>query len=152
MKPTEIRIGNYVNVLLQPGSIVQVNGIDSQSKSPVVLSAVAATAQVNGIDSQSGVMVNGIDLAFDFEDIYPIPIDEDWLFKFGFTENRGVFTKSRKAELGHPFADFSACFYDDTQMKIWLGNKYIGIIGSCGMVHQFQNLFFALTAIELTHK
>lgn len=86
------------------------------------------------------------------EDLHPIPLTEEWLLSFGFEPNLGVFTKSRSEELGHDFGNFSVSFYDDTQMKVWKGGRYIGVIGSCGFVHQFQNLTFALTGQELTIK
>lgn len=82
----------------------------------------------------------------------PIPLTEEWLLKFGFYENNGVFTLSRKHELGHEFGDFHVSTYDSTQMKVWRGERYVGIIGSCGFVHKLQNLYFALTGQELEIK
>lgn len=84
--------------------------------------------------------------------LFPIPIIEEWLLKFGFEKkSQGQYYISRYKELGHEFGDFSISIYDDTQIKAWRANKYIGVI-SCAYVHQLQNLYFALTGEELTIK
>lgn len=105
---------------------------------------------INGFDP-GGILLGNGDV-YEPDELYPIPITEEWLLSFGFEPNLGVFTKSRSEELGHDFGNFSVSFYDDTQMKVWKGGRYIGVIGSCGFVHQFQNLTFALTGQELTIK
>jgi hypothetical protein len=79
----------------------------------------------------------------------PIPLTEEWLLKFGFEDKKTCFNLSKREELGHDFGDFAVSKYDDTQMKVWRGDRYIG---GCHIqhVHQLQNLYFALTNEELT--
>jgi hypothetical protein len=79
----------------------------------------------------------------------PIQLTEEWLLKFGFEDKKTCFNLSKREELGHDFGDFAVSKYDDTQMKVWRGDRYIG---GCHIqhVHQLQNLYFALTNEELT--
>lgn len=81
----------------------------------------------------------------------PIPLSEAWLVKFGFDNIGGCYNLSRLKELGHIFGDFAVSKYDDTQMRVWRGDRYIGIC-HIQYVHQLQNLYFALTGEELTLK
>ena len=72
----------------------------------------------------------------------PIPLNEEWLVKFGFTQQGRFFNKEAKHNL-----------------FVWYEN-HIGIKGMLGVVkpskciyvHQLQNLYFALTQKELTIK
>jgi len=81
----------------------------------------------------------------------PIPLTEEWLLKFGLEDKKTCFNLSRKEILGHDFGDFAVSKYDDTQMKVWRGHKYIGVC-HVQYVHQLQNLYFVLTGEELTFK
>ena len=85
-----------------------------------------------------------------FHAIFGIPITEYLLvIKLGFKKkSQGQFYISRKEELGHQFGDFSISIYDDTQIKVWRGNRYIGVV-HCEFIHHIQNLYFALTQSEL---
>lgn len=79
-----------------------------------------------------------------YDEIEPIPLTEEWLFKFGFELINNNFYRSRNCEL---------CLY-------WTVNKnkmlpeYYGKRLVTGYdfkyVHQLQNLYFALTGSELT--
>lgn len=130
----EIRVGNFV-------------AIDYQNSEKLP----CAVLIIDG--AEPGVFTDLADHLFvSCQDLHPIPLTKEWLLRFGFRERNGVFTKSRQQELGHDLGDFSVSFYDDTQMKVWRGDRYIGVVGSCGFVHQFQNLYFILNAQELTIK
>jgi hypothetical protein len=79
----------------------------------------------------------------------PIPLTKEWLLKFGFEDKQNCFNLSKREKLGHDFGDFAVSKYDDTQMKVWRGDRYIGVC-HIQYVHQLQNLYFALTNEELT--
>lgn len=80
------------------------------------------------------------------EYLQPIPLNEEWLVKFGFrfekgdSENDWYFLEYRN------FVFFSDTSCDYLKVFIWLVGKEIEI----NTVHQLQNLYFALTNQELT--
>lgn len=81
-------------------------------------------------------------------DIKSIPLTEEWLVKLGFDNIGGCYNLSRLKELGHIFGDFAVSKYDDTQMRVWRGDRYIGIC-HIQYVHQLQNLYWCLCGEEL---
>ena len=69
-------------------------------------------------------------------DFYGIPITEEWLLKFGFTQSLA----------------FKSVYFIGTFLSITLGNKIMfeindQIISEIKYIHQLQNLYFALTQI-----
>ena len=52
------------------------------------------------------------------QDYQPIPLNEEWLLKFGFEDKKTCFNLSKREILGHDFGDFAVSKYDDTQMKV----------------------------------
>jgi hypothetical protein len=80
-----------------------------------------------------------IDIEFE-----PIPLTEEWLIKFGFTEEY-------RSKMHSTFYTENLSYY------FWYENKrqYASFKGTdivCQYVHQLQNLYFALTGEELTLK
>jgi hypothetical protein len=69
------------------------------------------------------------------ENVDPIPLTEEWLFKFGFNNKKDYFTINN-------IISISSCF----KRSYILGDKLTEHI-EC--VHQLQNLYFALTGTEL---
>lgn len=85
----------------------------------------------------------------------PIPLNAEWLVKFGFVESKSYDSKQRnfKKEGFNQLADYGgqiiilpeggfasvSCGYYENQID-------------CPYVHQLQNLYFALTGEELTIK
>lgn len=85
----------------------------------------------------------------------PIPLNAEWLVKFGFVESKSYDSKQRnfKKEGFNQLADYGgqiiilpeggfaslSCGYYENQID-------------CQYVHQLQNLYFALTGEELTIK
>ena len=68
------------------------------------------------------------------KDVYPIPLTEEWLIKFGFERWNDVYN-----------------FYHKLNgVEIENGNIYVGHGNEIKYVHQLQNLYFALTNKELT--
>lgn len=92
----------------------------------------------------------------DIEEYVPIPLTEEWLLKFGFEKRRCVPVDGRE-----PFeyiggfyveSDYDARF-DWEDNKLFLRDCDDGAVGKqIKYVHQFQNLYFALTGEELTIK
>ena len=86
--------------------------------------------------------------AYDFpeymENISPIALTEEWLLKFGFEKEKEG-SNYYKGCLYWWSGDFYQEFYNEgaESLMISQGVKY---------VHQLQNLYFALTGIELTIK
>lgn len=93
--------------------------------------------------------------------IEPIPLTEDWLFKFGFTDyewcNDCAFMKFYERHLMmRYYNDKWYCFRTivgkDSQGHSMKGSENIAEPGFIKYVHQAQNLIYALTSQELTIK
>jgi len=74
------------------------------------------------------------------DDLNGIPLTEEWLIKLGFHEVLGVYAVYGR-ELNLKLIDGYWEFY--------FKGKYVSVIKH---VHQLQNLYFALTGVELTTK
>lgn len=111
MKTTELRIGNYI---MANGKQINVGHIQ---------------------DNFYGILINGNGV--DTEIYAPIPLNEEWLLKFGFTE-----------EVGNVF-HVDDWFFVLKKLK---GNFIFPAFWHVKIryVHQLQNLYFALTGKELT--
>jgi hypothetical protein len=79
--------------------------------------------------------------------LYPIPLTEEWLLKFGFQE------KDRRQNRFIKNDDFELEFQGDkVAYCVWGGEDaphLTQFFGHCKHVHQLQNLYFALTGEEL---
>ena len=125
MKATELRIGNLV-LYSEDQTIFTVGEIDW-----------------SGIVVQNEIETTWIEL-IEFE---PIPLTEEWLLKFGFIEDDLSFLKSngRKSFMVSPAqdeSDYLVFFQSDVGME-WCE------VAFSPMVHELQNLWFALTGEEL---
>ena len=84
----------------------------------------------------------------DYDRIRPIPLTEEWLLKFGFEINRQ--TKEEN--------NIWRCYSEEGFFEVeQIGTSFFLDDNHCygtkiDYVHQLQNLFFALTAEELTFK
>ena len=79
-----------------------------------------------------------IDIYYDSHKLKPIPLTEEWLLKFGFEIEIGY--SHNIAKLGLIRIEFGDNFYFD----------YLYGRTKIEYVHQLQNLYFCLTATELT--
>jgi hypothetical protein len=125
MKPSELRIGNYI---LHKGLIVRV--------------------QCLFYDDQFCDYIT--EIKRDLNDAEGIPLTEEWLLKFGFNLDRGVgvWFGRKYAEPAYYFTIWDK--YSDKPYQ-WTRNNPSDTI-PVKYVHQLQNLYFALTAEELTIK
>lgn len=116
MKAEDLRIGNYV-YRLDIGNVLCVDEISS-------------SGDVRFKDIEDSI--------FQIEDIKPIPLNEEWLLKFGFVKDK--------------LTNFD--WYKD-DFEIHLPNYFKwkdSNLNKIKHVHQIQNLYYALTNKELTIK
>lgn len=77
--------------------------------------------------------------------INPIPINEEWLLKFGFVQ-ASEFKQHYLLEC--EFGVYEYAFFDSSK-SLWINETFIPNIK---YIHQLQNLYFALTQTELDIK
>jgi hypothetical protein len=131
MKASEVRIGNLVKY-------------DKRVFEIDVIAHVFPT--LNTAEFGIGVV--------DWNNIEPIPITEEWLFKFGFHLRDG-FSNTFKLDVEKHQYDCSKITYSEKEGLLRFSNgkeKGTTLIPHIKYVHQLQNLYFALTGEELTIK
>lgn len=127
MKANELRIGNYYEYFI-------VDKLDSRKE----------WWQLSKIDTTDlSYLVNNDD----DEDFRPIPLTEEWLFKFGFSV---INESSAGKRYGYVI---NGVFNSDLTFTFWKTTKEVGKFfrGDLELksVHQLQNLYFALTNEEI---
>ena len=125
MKATELRIGNYIS---------REDLINGQSRIEEVIEI-----------GRKLISSGPIKVICDYDEIQPIPLAEEWLFKFGFEKRKKllgllVFSKS----------GFDLHFVNGKWEFYVMGSSCI--LAKIKYVHQLQNLYFALTGEELEIK
>ena len=148
LSANELRIGNFVNVLMYKCDGYEIYQISEIRK--------YAISDVN-------------DLSFQYESVEPIPLTEEWLLKFGFEKcnTSRIITSYSKS------ISWSGGDYKTISVCPDLGNQYIylrhgelngsrdddnlicifnGDVNGALYVHGLQNLYFALNGKELTIK
>ena len=126
MKASELRIGNYIKLMY--------NYEDFE------------TLQVTLVDISDIEKKNG-----DFE---PIPLTEEWLYKFGFVDiDKRDHDYNTYTDSNHDYYLQSDVRRKDGKYTI-LDNSFDDLrdftMVDIGYVHQLQNMYFALTGEELT--
>jgi hypothetical protein len=124
MEASELRIGNLVYV--------------SDNETNIIFKEITPI-NIHNLMHLTGWDKSPIDIEFE-----PIPLTEEWLIKFGFTEEY-------RSKMHSTFYTENLSYY------FWYENKrqYASFKGTdivCQYVHQLQNLYFALTGEELTLK
>jgi hypothetical protein len=125
MKANELRIGNWVLV---------------PYPAPILIPCHAR--QIDGAEYYGTQLVFGTDptkhpLTWNLKHCAGIPLDEEWLLKFGFERKNRWFGKG----------DFS---YEDNKIYLGFGCHCEGPEETdIKYVHQLQNLYFTLTGEEL---
>jgi hypothetical protein len=92
--------------------------------------------------------INGaISFFYDYDNLYPTPIDENWLTDFGFKKRRNpnntptwIYVKDREI------------WYYQQMETLKFEIRYFGLYHQIELkyVHQLQNLYFTLTGKKLT--
>jgi hypothetical protein len=151
MKASELRIGNYVNVPIQEQCPFRIDAFEYCSEKFI---KVAQEVNLNGFEAHPLTWYGG--------DLQPIPLTEEWHNNFGININGHLsfeYVLPRKNNM-----DIRVIFQGDyvflRQSKnsnfpmaddvvvIW--NK--DLTKRDMFVHEWQNLYFALTGEELTFK
>jgi hypothetical protein len=127
MKTNELRIGNLINALY-----------DDDEGFPIW-----ETVEIHGLDSvgfsEHDIWCNGESHSEFYADFEPIRLTEEWLLKFGFIKKNKSFHKKDKLDIWHTVIEMRKhCYY-------YKGFRMMN-------VHNFQNLYFALTGNELEIK
>lgn len=158
--PHELRIGNYVNTPNEAQNPFRINGFE----------------YLNGVEQNGKVCIyappqhaEGVSfpirvhpLTWDIEDIYPIPLSEDWLIKLGFKKEK----ESRYGnKFVYPVADWGFTVENSFGEGKWFfGHEYYDAIKEednniphnfcfdLQYVHTLQNIIYSLTSTELTIK
>lgn len=78
--------------------------------------------------------------------VFPIPLTEEWLIKFGFEISRTGFARKNDFQIGNITIE------ENYQYEYANGSIGKWILKDVKYVHQLQNLYFALTGEELTLK
>jgi len=126
MKVEELRIGNWVNL-----GIDRDGAIKLISEKSVVIKLPTSTLRTT----------------FDDDGIEPIELNEEWLLKFGFTDEK---LENEHYKIVISYYDGWHFSYEEKE-KYGCADVYL-YPASISYVHQLQNLYFALTDKELKIK
>jgi hypothetical protein len=129
MRANELRIGNLVNY------------------SDDNLNCVIKCILEFGLDVETSEEV----FYTEYDRFSPIPLTEEWLFRFGF-EKDDVFDKIFTYLPLHDLCMDKLSFRKSDGFICYDGIKYRTLLKHIQYVHQLQNLYFALTGEELTLK
>jgi hypothetical protein len=107
-----------------------------------------AIATIAGIATNDIVMLEEVSTYDFFSDVQPIPLTPDWLDKLGIRYKEGL-------GYSYPFAEnfnlyLTKGVFRDCQCTIMQYSEGEELLKHIKYVHQFQNLYFALTGEELT--
>jgi hypothetical protein len=133
MNATELRIGNLVNYYNE-NIIFEVIGIDK-------LGLIVKSLHTNEI------LIEDEETWIELDQFEPISLTEEWLFKFGFEKNAidretVIFNQINSTEKLQLFNGRIIYSILGVSQYEWSEAKIL-------MVHQLQNLYFALTGKEL---
>ena len=130
MKREEFRIGNLVNYRI-------IDEIDERKQ----------WYEVSRIDEFDFMQID--------DDYQPIELTEEWLLKFGFEKHDTTYTTSYKPmfyflieDFEYKETGFKGFIYPLTEIGYFLSCQYVHL----QHVHQLQNLYFALTGLELEYE
>jgi len=122
MKGSELRIGNFV-----------INDDWGSEECTIDIHDLLAMSQYESNTQES-------------PHLHPVPLTEEWLIKFGFG-------KSDEHERGHNLNPIFGFYFDWHFKRFYLEVQSERVrVDHLLYVHQLQNLYFALTGIELTIK
>jgi hypothetical protein len=94
--------------------------------------------------------LNGLLMGFDEWKLEPIPLTEEWLFKFGF-EKTHLFDTVLYISNTNFHISFNNSIYQ-LNYKENPKSHWLPVCKDLKYIHQLQNLYFALTGEELTIK
>lgn len=139
MKASELRIGNYITDEFYESfsTIIEVESINQKGIN-LLLEDDGKWAEISN---------RWIEPEYKFDELFGLPITEEWLLKFGF----------EKTQNSYKLEDYQ--IVDIYNGNTWLLEEFdyenicfVGIGKGMNYLHQLQNLYFALTGEELTFK
>lgn len=127
MKATELRIGNYVDILTHDGlpHELSVTGLTEDGKIWFVKNPTSDIC------------------AFSQSQVKPIPLTEEWLKRLGFEIKKGAWGTSAEIRVGR----VRYVLYQNG--NVWSINPTDGYRVDFKYIHTVQNHYFALTGQEL---
>lgn len=148
MKATELMIRNLVNITkAAQKDLWDINEIEVKSNCYEI-----ARLEIDELN----LFVDGEEIEFNYAEIEPIELNDEWLTRFGFTGGNKCYKDAssidilktdfylRPSYLGGYYWGFNV---DDAKLDCELND-----VRPLKYVHQLQNLIFALTNEELTLK
>lgn len=143
MKVNELRIGNLVEVYnpkyhkqVRDKTLIVV-GIEGVKEKPII-SLINADKKENYCRPY---------LNQDIKYIKPIPLTEEWLFKFGFNKGKHLTPQNYNNDIVRVYKWMTADVYIFSIFKYRTPDRL-----NINYVHQLQNLYFAITGKELELK
>lgn len=137
MKATELRIGNLVR----------------SQNTPIPCRVVTLHKHVAVVIQNT---INSFEETCNYVDVSAIPLTEEWLFKFGFkdvSEHKNHETIKSLKLIASNDSLIIVQFRPEEEALLWLSitdcDHEGSVLTSIDKVHQFQNLYFALTGKEL---
>lgn len=130
VKPNELRLGNYINIIVG----------DQRNFTTLVVSSIGSNIFAQ---TPNGKNISGL-----YNDFAGIPLNEEWLLKFGWIWNEECASYEK-----YPNGDARMnLYFSKVNGSYTMANDVIKalIASRIFYVHQLQNLYFALTGEELT--
>jgi hypothetical protein len=134
IKASELRIGNLINGIYHDYD----DGIDEDIQNETICEVV--TLDVSG-SGDYPIYVYSDENIEHFSDFEPIPLTEEWLLKFGFTNEDDYLELQIHESLSIIYVGYLALMIDGVIIQVNNTNS--------GKVHQLQNLYFALKGEEI---
>ena len=140
IQATELRIGNFIGM-----------NLEEYPNNFFTALEVGETMKVyDGLITLEGATIKRVETSFMYvDDFEPIPLNEDWLVKFGFLRFRGGYQLNEIKDFGIYFKVINE--RTDGKEIVALVDLESKIVSKeIHFVHQLQNLYHALTGEELT--
>lgn len=171
MNPNELRIGNYVS-LTEAEKKDLFDSLDFESIEQVE-EYICPFYKISGLLlTELYLIVNGCEFEFNYSDIQPITLTEEWLIKLGFTAVKSdsyingtqwlkQVTDDYINEEAGEIINRDGTWFDGigTHQFKSIGAMFVNVLcrgnyvcNSVGTVHELQNLYFTLTGNELNIK
>lgn len=139
IQANQLRIGNWVYRCFYPNDLFQIRSISEDRVHSI--NTVEVDTNSNTIYSSDCSL----------SDLNPIPLTEEWLLKFGFIKDEDeLFNITTFGVEGFSINTYTNWHNEEPEVPhYWLRHYQSGTTPKLHFVHQLQNLYFALTGLEL---
>ena len=145
IQPTELRIGNYIQLLTMRDGVHIPMGVNFKLVELHAFSFSCVRANNNPAQIEEW-------LTFSYDFIHPISITEEWLLMGGFIFHDGWYCKDAWSP-GHPSQRFDLYWSKQdgfmTKSRYQEDNHDVFKMRHIKYIHQIQNLYLSLTGQEL---